>query len=113
MLTLEQSYRVNEKGLMQTDPDGNMHVVLEVRKDRLVVYASYGEDGYGEGSPVEYCFENFVSQVLANLGSVDDDDIVTINKNDTNRLFVSKFLESAHDIFNGCRATDRMSEEEE
>lgn len=112
MLRLENIYSVNKEGLIQTDPDGSMHVVLEVKKDTLVLYASYGDDGYGEGSPVEYCFENFLTQVLANLGSVDGDDVVTINKNDTNNLFVSKFLESAHRIFNECRA-DRTSEEEE
>ena len=110
MLRLENIYSVNKNGLIQTDPDGNMHVVLEVNKNTLVVYASYGDDGYGEGSPVEYCFETFVSQVLANLGSIDCDDIVTINKNDTNNLFVSKFLETAHRILTASR-DDRTSEQ--
>ena len=109
MLTLEQSYSINKEGLIQTDPNGSMHIIVEISNKKLISYTSYGEDGYGEGSPVEYCFETFVSQVLANLGSIDCDDIVTINRNDTNYLFVSKFLESAHITFNRCYRSGGVS----
>ena len=109
MLRLENIYSVNKEGLIQTDPEGNMRIVIEISNKKLVSYTSYGDDGYGEGSPVEYSFETFVSQVLANLGSIDGDDIVTINRNDTNYLFVSKFLENAHIIFNRAYRSGRVS----
>lgn len=110
MLRLENIYSVNKEGLIQTDPEGDLHVVVDVQKKKLKIDTFYGDDGYGVAiDDVEYSFENFVTQVLANLGSVDSDDVVTINRNDTNYLFVSKFLSNAHIIFNRAYRSGRVS----
>lgn len=114
MLDLLQSYTVDKKDMVQPYCDGNLHVHCNVQGERLTIGATYGVDGYGEAvNPVEYKFDNFIKHVISNFGSIDYDDNVIIEKTDTNYLFVSKFLSVAHRIFNECRATDEVSEEEE